>query len=330
MTMAVVKKTDAAADVVALATQVVWTEIEALKAMAERFNGDFRRAVDIILSARGRVVVIGMGKSGIIGKKIVATFASTGTPSFFVHPGEAFHGDLGMIHADDVALMISNSGETEELIRLLPFMQYQGNRIIAMTGKLNSTLAKNADVVLDIAVEREACNNNLAPTSSTTAALVMGDALAVVLSTVRGFQPEDFARFHPGGSLGCRLLTRVSDVMHRENLPICSPNATFRDIVHTITRGRLGLALVMEGQTLRGIITDGDIRRTFDKVTNPMELVAADIMTTNPRTIGHKERFADAEELMRVARINSLVVTDDTGAVVGVLQIYDINAVEAN
>lgn len=317
-------------DVLTLASQVIETEVEALKAMADRLDDNFRKAIEIILTARGRVVVIGMGKSGIIGKKIVATFASTGTPSFFVHPGEAFHGDLGMIHADDVALMISNSGETEELIRLLPFMQYQGNRIIAMTGKLNSTLAKNADVVLDIAVEREACNNNLAPTSSTTAALVMGDALAVVLSTVRGFQPEDFARFHPGGSLGCRLLTRVSDVMHRENLPICSPNATFRDIVHTITRGRLGLALVMEGQTLRGIITDGDIRRTFDKVTNPMELVAADIMTTNPRTIGHKERFADAEELMRVARINSLVVTDDTGAVVGVLQIYDINAVEAN
>lgn len=317
-------------DVLTLASQVIETEVEALKAMADRLDDNFRKAIEIILTARGRVVVIGMGKSGIIGKKIVATFASTGTPSFFVHPGEAFHGDLGMIHADDVALMISNSGETEELIRLLPFMQYQGNRIIAMTGKLNSTLAKNADVVLDIAVEREACNNNLAPTSSTTAALVMGDALAVVLSTVRGFQPKDFARFHPGGSLGCRLLTRVSDVMHRENLPICSPNATFRDIVHTITRGRLGLALVMEGQTLRGIITDGDIRRTFDKVTNPMELVAADIMTTNPRTIGHKERFADAEELMRVARINSLVVTDDTGAVVGVLQIYDINAVEAN
>lgn len=330
MSMAVGKRSAASEDVIALATQVVWAEIEALKAMAERFNGDFRRAVDIILSARGRVVVIGMGKSGIIGKKIVATFASTGTPSFFVHPGEAFHGDLGMIHADDVALMISNSGETEELIRLLPFMEYQGNRVIAMTGKMDSTLAKNAHAVLDISVAREACNNNLAPTSSTTATLVMGDALAVVLSTLRGFQPEDFARFHPGGSLGRRLLTRVADVMHRDNLPICSPEAVFRDVVHTITRGRLGLTLVMEGQALRGIITDGDIRRAFEKVANPMELVAADIMTANPRTIGHRERLADAEEQMRAAKINALVVKDDAGTVVGVLQIFDIDAVAAN
>ncbi len=181
---------------------VIATEIDALQQMSNRLNGDFKKAIDCILNMQGRVVVVGMGKSGIVGKKIAATLASTGTPSFSVHPGEAFHGDLGMIRPIDVALMISNSGETEELIRLLPFMQYQKNLVIAMTGNMNSTLARNADVTLDISVPHEACNNNLAPTSSTTATLAMGDALAVVLSTARNFQPEDFARFHPGGSLG--------------------------------------------------------------------------------------------------------------------------------
>ena len=192
-----------------LATDLISLEIEALQQMRSRVDGEFVKAIDLVTICLGRLVVVGMGKSGIIGKKIVATLASTGTPSFFVHPGEAFHGDLGMIHPDDAVLMISNSGETEELIRLLPFMQFQKNKIIAMTGKLDSTLAKHADVILDISVPREACNNNLAPTSSSTATLVMGDALAVVLSTVKNFQPEDFARFHPGGRLGRRQRARL-------------------------------------------------------------------------------------------------------------------------
>ena len=315
-------------DTLALARSVIATEIEALEGMSQRLNGDIQKATEIIMGARGRVVVVGMGKSGIIGKKIVATLASTGTPSFFVHPGEAFHGDLGMIRPIDVALMISNSGETEELIRLLPFMEYQKNPVIAMTGKLDSTLARHADVVLDISVPREACNNNLAPTSSTTATLVMGDVLAVVLSTLRGFQPEDFARFHPGGSLGRKLLTCVADVMHRQNLPICAVDASFREVVQTITVGRLGLALVMDGSALCGLITDGDIRRAFDKAEDPLRLRAKDVMTSNPMTIGMGERFAVAEERMREAKINSLIVKDQEGGIVGVLQIFDIESGE--
>ncbi|WP_298397402.1 KpsF/GutQ family sugar-phosphate isomerase [uncultured Azonexus sp.] len=312
-------------DAVELARQVVATEIEALQGMAARLDGDFAKAIEIIRQARGRLVVVGMGKSGIIGKKIAATLASTGTPSFFVHPGEAFHGDLGMIKPIDVVLMISNSGETEELIRLLPFMEHQKNPVIAMTGKPESTLARYADVLLDVSVPREACNNNLAPTSSTTATLVMGDALAVVLSTLNGFQPEDFARFHPGGSLGRRLLTRVADVMHRGALPFCSKGECFKDVVHTITRGRLGLAIVMDGSVLQGVITDGDIRRAFDRSDDPLRMSAADLMTANPLSIDQQERFSVAEHRMREAKVNSLIVLDEASKVVGVLQIYDLS-----
>jgi len=308
-----------------LAKKTIAIEVEALQSMSNRLDESFQRAIDIISSARGRVVVIGMGKSGLIGQKIVATLASTGTPSFFVHPGEAFHGDLGMIKQFDVALLISNSGETEEVIRLLPFLAYQQNKIIAMTGREDSTLGRHSDVVLNISVEREACNNNLAPTSSTTATLVMGDALAIVLSVKRGFQPEDFARFHPGGSLGRKLLTRVADVMHKHNLPICAPNDTFRDVVHVINRGRLGLALVMNGEKIAGIITDGDIRRAFDLNFEYKTLTAEKIMSKNPKSIESNLRFAEAESLMRRNKINALIVKDDAGRVVGVLQIYDFD-----
>lgn len=290
-----------------------------------RLDGDFERAVDVIMEARGRVIVAGMGKSGIIGQKIAATLASTGTPSFFVHPGEAFHGDLGMIKPIDVMLLISNSGETEEVVRLLPFMQHQENKIIAMTGRRDSTLGRNADIVLDVFVEREACNNNLAPTSSTTATLVMGDALAIALSDRRNFRPEDFARFHPGGSLGRKLLTRVADVMHKNRLPVCGPDANFRAIVNEIGAGRLGLVLVMEGDTLRGIITDGDVRRAFDRFDDITAVRAEAIMTRTPKTVAPDRRFAEAEEEMLNQKINSLVVTEADGKVVGVLQIYDVN-----
>jgi len=220
-----------AINVVQQAQAIIALEVGALRAMSQRMDAGFERAVSIVMGMRGRVVVVGMGKSGIVGQKIAATLASTGSPAFFVHPGEAFHGDLGMIQPRDVVLMISNSGETEELIRLLPFLTHQKNTVIAMTGKPDSTLTKHADAVLDVSVSREACNNNLAPTSSTTATMVMGDALAVVLSTLRGFQPEDFARFHPGGSLGRKLLTRVADVMHSQNLPVCAIDANFREVV---------------------------------------------------------------------------------------------------
>lgn len=306
------------------ARQVVAMQIDALSAMADRIGADFDAAVDIVLARQGRVVLVGMGKSGLIGKKIAATMASTGTPAFFVHPAEAFHGDLGMIGPQDVVVMISNSGETEELVRILPFLQHQENRIIAMTGRRDSTLGRHAHAVLDVSVEREACNNNLAPTSSTTATLVMGDALAVVLSSKCNFQPEDFARFHPGGSLGRRLLTRVADVMHKDNLPVCRPDASFRDVVHEINRGRLGLVLVMQDGDLLGIITDGDVRRAFDSAADYREIAARHIMSSEPKLAAPDERFSDAEARLRAARINALVVKNQAGAVVGVLQIHDV------
>jgi arabinose-5-phosphate isomerase len=306
------------------AKRTIAAEIEALQEMSDRLGSSFAKVVDIILSMQGRLVVMGMGKSGIIGQKIAATLASTGTPSFFVHPGEAFHGDLGMIKPSDVALLISNSGETEEVIRILPFLLHQKNKIVALTGRTGSTLAQNAYAVLDVGVSREACNNNLAPTSSTTCTLVMGDALAVALSVERQFQPEDFARFHPGGSLGRKLLTQVRNVMRKDNLPICAPNTLFRDIVHTINVGKLGLALVMEDQKLLGLITDGDVRRAFDCEADVRAITAAQIMTRTPKTISESAKLAEAEEMMHVNKINSLVVIGEQGTVSGVLQIYDL------
>jgi arabinose-5-phosphate isomerase len=303
------------------ARRVIALEIEALQRMAERLGTDFEQAVDVIRHARGRVIVIGMGKSGHVGRKIAATMASTGTPAFFVHPAEAFHGDLGMIQPEDVVLLISNSGETEELVRLLPFLRQQGNGLVAMTGKARSTLARHADVVLDISVEVEACSNNLAPTSSTTATLVMGDALAVTLSVSKGFQPEDFARFHPGGALGQRLQTRVEDRMTSYPLPICGEHASFSDVVHTIGRGRLGLALVCEERRLIGLITDGDLRRALQAVSNPMKLRAVDMMTREPLTVPRQVRMTEADDLMRGRRVTALVVTDEHGLVEGVVQL---------
>jgi len=306
-----------------IARQTLDIEIAALQRMRERLDTEFEKAVDTVLQTRGRVVVVGMGKSGIIGQKIAATLASTGTPAFFVHPGEAFHGDLGMIRDLDVALLISNSGETEEVLRILPFLEWQNNRIIAMTGGIESTLARHAHVVLDVSVEREACTNNLAPTSSTTNTLAMGDALAVALTVKRNFQPEDFARFHPGGSLGRRLLTRVRDVMKKDGLPICAPDASFRDVVNAITYGRIGLTLVMEKDQLRGLITNGDLRRTFENAEDFKNIQACEIMTATPLTTEANIRLSEAENFMREKKVGALVVLDGSGSVVGILQIFD-------
>lgn len=314
----------AACGALAIAQETLDIEIEALKRMRDRLDSRINEAVELILAMQGRVVVVGMGKSGIIGQKIAATLASTGTPAFFVHPGEAFHGDLGMIKPIDVALLISNSGETEEVLRVLPFLQYQQNKMIALTGKMDSTLAQYAHVALDVGVEREACKNNLAPTSSTTNTLAMGDALAVALTVKRDFQPEDFARFHPGGSLGRRLLTRVCDVMHKDPLPVCAPDASFRDVVNSITYGRLGLTLVMDGKMLKGIITDGDLRRAFEAQDEVKNLTAAQLMSPNPLTIAANTRFADAEAFMREKKVGALVVQDAQGSTVGILQIYSM------
>jgi len=307
------------------AKRVIQIEAEAILALSQQLDNHFSQSVDAILATEGRVVICGMGKSGLIGKKIMATVASTGTPCFFMHPGEAFHGDLGMVSPKDVFIALSNSGETEEVIKLIPFLKDNGNVIIAMTGRPNSTLAQNADFHLNIAVPQEACPHQLAPTSSTTATLVMGDALAVALMEQRGFQPQDFARFHPGGSLGRKLLTRVKHEMKSENLPFVESNASMKDVIHTMTDGRLGLCIVDQG---KGIITDGDLRRQMEEHPDSfMQQTAADMMSPNPKTIDADARLSDAEEQMNQQKITSLLVSqsDPEHKIVGVIQIYDLN-----
>lgn len=309
-------------DFKAIAKQVLDIEAEAVLHLKTLIDDNFSGSVDAILNTQGRVVICGMGKSGLIGKKIMATFASTGTPCFFMHPGEAFHGDLGMVSPKDVFLALSNSGETEEVIRLLPFLKDNGNIVISMTGKPESTLATNADFHLNIAVPREACPHQLAPTSSTTATLVMGDALAVALMEARNFQPHEFARFHPGGSLGRKLLTRVKHEMTSKNLPMVSSTTSVQDVIHTMNEGRLGLCIVDDG---KGIITDGDLRRHMEtNAENFMQLKAVDLMGSNPKTIDAQARLNEAEEMMNENKITSLLVTENN-ALVGVIQIYDLN-----
>jgi len=309
-------------DYKAIANQVLDIEAEAILHLKTLIDDNFTGSVDAIIKTQGRLVICGMGKSGLIGKKIMATLASTGTPCFFMHPGEAFHGDLGMVSPKDVFLALSNSGETEEVIRLLPFLKDNGNIVISMTGRPESTLATNADFHLNITVPREACPHQLAPTSSTTATLVMGDALAVALMEARDFQPHEFARFHPGGSLGRKLLTRVKHEMTSKNLPFISAEASIQDVIHTMNEGRLGLCIVDQG---KGIITDGDLRRHMEtNSANFMQLTASDLMGKEPKTIDAEARLNEAEELMNDNKITSLLVTENN-KVVGVIQIYDLN-----
>lgn len=321
-------------DYQATAKQVFKIEAEAIANLSSQLTEDFNHSVQAIFNTKGRVVICGMGKSGLIGTKIMATFASTGTPCFFMHPGEAFHGDLGMVSPEDIFLALSNSGETEEVIRLMPFLKDNGNVVIAMTNNPNSTLAQNANFHLNIAVPKEACPHQLAPTSSTTATLVMGDALAVALMEARSFQPHDFARFHPGGSLGRKLLTRVKHEMKHKNLPFISGNAPMKEVIHSMNEGRLGLCIVDQG---KGIITDGDLRRHMESdATHFMSLTAKDIMGHNPKTISSEARLTEAEELMNTHKITTLLVTEkekDKGGekdtaqntIVGLIQIYDLN-----
>lgn len=302
-----------------IARQVFQIESRSVLALTERLDGQFANAVASILQTKGKVVVCGMGKSGIIGKKIAATLASTGTPSFFMHPGEAFHGDLGMVTSDDVFLAISNSGETSEVAKLLPFLKDNGNYLIAMTGNSNSTLANAADSHLDISVEEEACPLQLAPTASTTATLAMGDALAVTLMKARDFKPENFARFHPGGSLGRRLLSSVNDEMVSSNLPLVTPEASILDLIESIGAGGLGIAIVQSASGL-GIVTDGDIRRAVQKYgDNVFQVTASEVMTPDPASIASGARIEDALYLMDKQKITSLLVTDQN-RVIGVFK----------
>jgi len=309
-----------------LARETLDIEANALLKLKERLDHRFVQAVDMLLGVQGRVVVTGMGKSGHIGRKIAATLASTGTPAMFVHPAEASHGDLGMIKVVDVVLAISNSGESDELVAILPVLKRQGVPLIAMTGGLTSALARHADVVLDCSVDKEACPLNLAPTASTTAQLAMGDALAVALLDARGFKPEDFARSHPGGSLGRRLLTHLSDVMRKgQDVPQVSPDAEFTTLMREMSSKGLGATSITDadGRVL-GVFTDGDLRRLIEKGVDLRSLKASDVMHANPHTIAENALAVEAAELMELHRITSILVVDAQGRLCGAINSNDL------
>jgi arabinose-5-phosphate isomerase len=312
---------------IALARDVLATESRAIDALAGRLGESFVDAVRRLLDCRGRVVVSGLGKSGHVARKLAATLASTGTPAFFVHPAEAQHGDLGMITPDDVVVMLSNSGETDELVTLVPHVKRQGAAIVAITGNERSALATAADVHLDAAVDAEACPLGLAPTASTTAALALGDALALALLDARGFSAEDFARSHPGGSLGRRLLTRVADVMRSgDALPIVRSGATLAEAIVEMSGKGMGMTAVVDaGRHVRGIFTDGDLRRAVARVRDVAAARVDDVMTPTPRTIAADRLAIDCVELMETPpKVSQLLVVDASGALVGALHLHDL------
>lgn len=306
-----------------IAKEVFSTESKAILDLQELITEDFTKAVELILSSKGRLVISGMGKSGHIGVKIAATLASTGTPSFFMHPAEAMHGDLGMLTKDDVVLAISNSGESEEIVRIIPAVKRMGISLIGMAGNAKSTLAKESDYFLNISVKEEACPLQLAPTSSTTATLAMGDALAVALMKARKFKSEDFAMFHPGGSLGRKLLTKVQDIMIKKHLPLVASTASFKEVVNAITKGCLGLCVVVEDKVVKGIITDGDLRRALGHENDKscFDFLAHDMMTQNPKSIAPEQMALEAEQMMIELKLNNLLVMDGS-KLVGVVQLF--------
>ena len=312
-------------EIIELARRTLHIESESLLAMAERLDEQFVSAVEKILACRGKLIVTGMGKSGLVGRKIAATLASTGTPSFFLHPGEAFHGDLGMISPEDVVLALSYSGETDEVLKIGPFIHSNGNVLISMTGKRESALAKNSDIHLDVGVKEEACILQLAPTSSTTAQIAMGDALAVALMKAREFTSMDFARLHPGGSLGRRLLMTVGNVMRSNDLPVVGADCNATEMIHAVSRGGLGLIIIVEDGRIEGIVTDGDIRRAMQqRQAEFFDIKAIDIATRSPKTIDVNAKLIEAEKLMTKYKVNTLLATDEAGDLKGVIQIYDI------
>ena len=282
----------------------------------------FEQSVNVISQTGQHVIICGMGKSGLVGRKIAATLSSTGTAALFLHPAEAIHGDLGMVREKSVVILISHSGETEEVVKLLPALRRLDTKIIALVGSLDSTLAKASNIVLDASIDKEACPLNLAPTTSTLTTLVMGDALAIALMNRSGFKPEDFAANHPGGMLGMRLLSRVKDRMVQKELPLVKPNMPMSEVIVRMTEARLGLALVHKDNLLRGIITDGDLRRMLVLGTNLSSTLAGDVMNESPLTITEDEMMVVAEEKMLEARVQSLVVVDIKGHINGVVQIY--------
>ncbi|MFP4294240.1 MAG: KpsF/GutQ family sugar-phosphate isomerase [Halothiobacillaceae bacterium] len=309
-----------------LGRSVLRAESDAVRALADRVDQQFVDACNLLYGCSGRVVVTGMGKSGHVGGKIAATLASTGTPAFFVHPGEASHGDLGMVTAEDILLVLSNSGETAEILALLPGIKRLGLPMVALTGRAGSTLAEAATVHLDVSVDREACPLNLAPTTSTTAALAMGDALAVALLDARGFTPEDFARAHPGGALGRRLLLHVEDIMHRDDrIPRVPSSALLRNALLEITSKGLGMTCVVDSEDrLLGIFTDGDLRRVLDRDVSVLDCPIEQVMTRDPQTCPPQMLAAEALGLMESRKINALVVIDTRGRVAGALNMHDL------
>lgn len=309
-----------------LARQVLDIEAEALHALSSRLDAGFADAVTLILACTGRVVVSGMGKSGHVGSKIAATLASTGTPAFFMHPGEASHGDLGMIAPNDVVLALSNSGESNEIVSIVPLIKRRGAKLIAMTGNPSSTMAREADVHLNAGVDKEACPLNLAPTASTTAALALGDALAVALLDARGFSADDFARTHPGGSLGRRLLVHVRDVMHSgDALPKVDFDATLKAALFEMTQKGLGMTAVVDAAgKVMGLFTDGDLRRALEHAVDLQQAKIVDLMTRNPKTIGADELAVAAVEKMDTLKINGLLVVDENNTLVGALNMHDL------
>ena len=314
-------------DFAASGRRVLEVETRGLEAIAARIDGDFTRACQLLLSSRGRVVCIGMGKSGHVARKIAATFASTGTPAFYVHPGEAGHGDLGMITDADVVLALSYSGETDELLMLLPVLKRQGNAVVAMTGRPDSTHAPPAAIHLDVSVPAEACPLALAPTTSTTAALALGDALAVALLEARGFTADDFARSHPAGSLGRRLLLHITDVMHGgDGIPRVRADASLSEALLEMSRKHLGLTAVVDADDrLLGLYTDGDLRRTLDDAAIDLRSTRIDaVMTRTPKSIGSDALAVEAARMMEDHKINALLVVDAEGRVVGALNIHDL------
>ncbi|WP_206018005.1 KpsF/GutQ family sugar-phosphate isomerase [Rhodohalobacter barkolensis] len=300
-------------------------EADAITSLIDRLDQSFNDAVSFIFQSKGRLIITGMGKSGVIGMKLTATFSSTGTPSFFLHPAEAIHGDLGMLQPDDVVLALSYSGETDELLKIVPFLKDYSSGLVAMTGNANSTLARAANLHIDVKVAKEACPNNLAPTASTTATLAMGDALAIAVMELRNFKPEQFARYHPGGSLGRKLLTKVADIMHSKNLPIVSADTPIKEVVQAMSNGRMGLVIVRQnGSSPTGIITDGDLRRAMEnKEDRFFRLKAENIMTSNAKTIKPDIKLSEAEQMMNELKISALIVQDNN-EIHGVVQIFDI------
>ncbi len=313
--------------ILGVAKKVLKTEAEAVHALIEKLNSDFEKAVDTIYSSKGRVVITGMGKSGLVGKKIAATLASTGTPAFFLHPAEASHGDLGMVTERDVIVAISNSGETGELVDLIPFLKRFSVKLISMTGNPNSTLAKAADVTLDISVREEACPMGIVPTASTTATMAMGDAIAVALLIKRGLGEKDFAFFHPGGAIGKKFFIKVKDLMHTgDRLPIVSFNTPVLEALIEMSSKRLGHVVVTDSQNkIRGVITDGDVRRGIEKWRGRLfEMKAGKVMTKNPKTIAAEELAAKALSVMESRSITALVVPDEEGHPLGIIHLHDI------